>query len=151
MNKKQWYRRSADTCGSCSSSPNYIVWYRLLADTRVISSEPRLQALWYRRAADTSQYRGNVFRDLHLYRRMQVLCRRIQTCPPYVCFLFRRIGVCYRRLASVQTSSLLRFRIPALRLLDCTCFMFTLVQTDTFDRKKVSQGGPSTSGRTLRP
>ena len=58
-----------------------------------------------------------MFRDLHLYRRMQVLCRRIQTCPPFVCFLFRRIGVCYRRLASVRTSSLLRFRIPALRLL----------------------------------
>ena len=96
-----WYRRSADTCGSCSSSPNSIVWYRLPADTRVISSEAGLQTLWYRRAADTSQYRGNVFRDLHLYRRMQVLCRRIQTCPPFVCFLFRRIGVCYRRLVSV--------------------------------------------------
>ena len=151
MNKKQWYRRSADTCRSCSSSPNSTVWYRLPADTRVISSEVGFQALWYRRAADTRQYRGNVFRGLHLYRRMQVLCRWIQTCPPSVCFLFRRIGPCYQRLASVRTSSLLRFRIPALRLLDRSCFPFTPIQTDSFDRKKMSQGGPATSGTTIRP
>ena len=138
MNKKQWYWRFADTCGSCSSSPNSIVWYRLPADTRVISSEVGLETLWYWLAADIGQYRGNVFRDLHLYRRMQVLCRRIQTCPPFVCFLFRWIGVCYRRLTSVRTSSLLKFRIPTLRLLDRSCFPFTPVQTDSFDRKKMS-------------
>ena len=91
-----------------------------------------------RRAADTGQYQGNVFRDLHLYRRMQVLCWRIQTCPPFVCFLFQRIGVCYRRLASVRTSSLLRFRIPVLRLLNRSCFPFTPIRTDSFDRKKMS-------------
>ena len=113
MNKKQWYRRSADTDGSCSASPSSVIWYRLPTDTRETSSYPNVQTLSYRRAADTSQCRGFEFRDLYLYWRMRFLCWRMRTSSPFLRIPFRRISVCYRRLPFLRSTSLLRFRLPA--------------------------------------
>ena len=113
MNKKHWYRRAADTDGSCSASPSSIIRYRLPADTREITSYLTVQALSYRRPADTGKCPGFELRDLLLYRRTRLLCRRMQTSAPFLWFLFRRIDVCYRRLPFLRSSSLLRFRLPS--------------------------------------
>ena len=107
--------------------------------------------MWYRQAADTGQIQRDWFRDLPFYRRMKVLCWRIQTSRLSYYFLFRRIGVAYRRLASTPTSPLLRCQFPALRLVDHTCFPFTPVHTKNLDSKKRTQHGPSTSAKSLRP
>ena len=113
MNKKQWYRRSADTCGSCSSSPNNIIWYQLPADTRAISSLAGLQTLWYRQAADTGQYRGNVFRDLHLYRKCRFCVGGFKLVHPFSASCFGGL-VC-------AISGLLPFELPL-----CSDFEFQL-------------------------
>ena len=125
MNKKQWYRRSADTDGSCLASPRSIIRYRLPADTMEISSYPTVQTLFYRRVADTGQCRGFELRDLHLYRRMRFLCRRMRTSAPFLWILFWRIGVRYRRLPFLRSSSVLRFRLPTgfFMIAPASCFL----------------------------
>ena len=121
-NNAIWYWRAGDTElhlsehdeqeAMVSASPSSIIRYRLPADTREITSYQTVQTLSYRRASDTGKCPGFELRDLHLYQRMRLLCRRMRTSAPFLWFLFWRIEVCYRRLPFLRSSSLLRFRLP---------------------------------------